>query len=281
MVLNSPGGKVVEAINIGIKLRDIGFSTAVMDQSDCQSACALIWLAGKIRIATTTSKIGFHQSYTLNVSGNAIPSIQGNALVGYYLAKIDVSPSVVSYVTAATPDTFEWLSFSKAEELGIEVIALDNDERTTMGRVTSQKQYENKNNQTQSVARLPTNNDKLLPSFPNIERAVKNTLKKYETDGIIGLHSSSIACWKRASELKSAKSFQYCFSLDMISGYIDKAVSGEISSKRYSFFKNQNVIDRQSTGQSFVRDKENIPTDFILQWGGIAIDVTNQLVSAK
>lgn len=281
VILNSPGGIVTEAINIGGYLRANGFATAVLDKADCQSACALIWLAGNKRIATSTSRIGFHQSYTVNQSGNAVPSIQGNALVGYYLGKIDVSASVVSYVTTASPETFEWLSFAKAKELGIDVVALNDEEQTTMGRITKPEQPKITNNSNQQVARLPSKNDGNLPSYSNIQRSVKNVMTKYKKDGILGLHTSSIACWKRASELKSARSFQYCFSLDMISGYIDNAVSNNIASKRYKFFQSKNIINRQEAAQKYVLDRQNIPNDFVLQWGATAIDVTNQLVGAN
>ncbi len=281
VLLDSPGGKVAEAISIGIELRDNGFSTVVMDQADCQSACALIWLAGNKRIATSTSRIGFHQTYTVNQSGRAIPSIQGNALVGYYLGKINVNASVVSYVTAAAPETFEWLSFSKAKELGINVIALNDAEQTTMGRNVPSKPSQNQRITTQPLAGLPTKQPDELPNYKNIHRAAKNTMNKYQKDGILGLHNSSIACWKRASELRTSKSFQYCFSLDIISAYIDSVVAGDVVAKRYLFFTSKSLIDRQTVAQSFVFDKENIPNDYVNKWGRIAIDQANKVASAK
>ena len=281
VVLNSPGGKVAEAINIGEMLRANGFSTAVLDKTDCQSACALIWLAGKKRIATSTSRIGFHQSYTLSQYGTAIPSIQGNALVGYYLAKIDVSPAVVAYVTAATPETFEWLSFTKARELGIDVVALDDEEQTTMGRVTKPKERDTYTKSPKGVAKLPLAQPENIPSYKNIQRAAKNTLNKYRKDGISGLHAASIACWRRVSELGSAKSFQYCFSLYMISAYIDHIVSSDANTKPYDFFTTERFISRQSNAQEFIIDKYNIPNDFVKTWGKIAVDETNKLANNK
>lgn len=279
VVLDSPGGKVAEAIIIGETLRESGFSTAVLDKTDCQSACALIWLAGKKRIATSTSRIGFHQSYTLNHSGTAVPSIQGNALVGYYLAKIDVSPAVVAYVTAAAPETFEWLSFTKARELGIEVVALDDEEQTTMGRVTKPKERDTHTKSLKEVAKLPSSEPDNIPSYNNIQRAAKNTINKFRKDGISGLHAASIACWKRVLELGSAKSFQYCFSLDMISAYIDHIVSSDMNIKPYDYFTAEKSINRQSNSKLLIKDKYNIPNDFVKIWGKIAIDETNKFAT--
>src|SRR5271157_2792355 len=43
--LNSPGGKVIEAIRIGEMIRQRGIYTAVVGGSMCASACSLIWVA--------------------------------------------------------------------------------------------------------------------------------------------------------------------------------------------------------------------------------------------
>ncbi len=52
--LDSPGGRVSPAIEIGTIIRLKGFETAV-EEGQCSSACALIWLAGEPRFACGSS----------------------------------------------------------------------------------------------------------------------------------------------------------------------------------------------------------------------------------
>ena len=61
--LDSPGGKVLAATDIGTIIRIKGFETAV-DNAVCASACALVWLAGEPRMMSNLTSIGFHTSYT-------------------------------------------------------------------------------------------------------------------------------------------------------------------------------------------------------------------------
>ena len=47
--LDSPGGAVVPSLEIGKLVGTRGYATVVLEQSECASACALIWLAGTPR----------------------------------------------------------------------------------------------------------------------------------------------------------------------------------------------------------------------------------------
>ena len=158
---------------------------------------------------------------------------------------------------------------------------MDDEEQTTMGRVTKPKERDTYTKSPKEVAKLPLAQPENIPSYKNIQRAAKNTLNKYRKDGISGLHAASIACWRRVSELGSAKSFQYCFSLDMISAYIDHIVSSDANTKPYDFFTTERFISRQSNAQEFIIDKYNIPNDFVKTWGKIAVDETNKLANNK
>lgn len=59
LVLNSAGGRLLEAENIAQFVRTRGLNTYVEDM--CASACTYVFLAGKDRAATPNAKIGFHQ----------------------------------------------------------------------------------------------------------------------------------------------------------------------------------------------------------------------------
>jgi ATP-dependent protease ClpP protease subunit len=60
LLLESPGGLVFDALDLGIEIRHAGFRTVT--RSACASACALIFLGGTERILVgSLAKIGLHQ----------------------------------------------------------------------------------------------------------------------------------------------------------------------------------------------------------------------------
>ncbi|MDX8517195.1 hypothetical protein [Mesorhizobium dulcispinae] len=87
VVLNSEGGAVLPALEIGRSIRLRGFSTAVASDTLCASACALAWLAGTPRLAGQTANIGFHASYIVK-DGTPSETGVGNALIGAYLNQL-------------------------------------------------------------------------------------------------------------------------------------------------------------------------------------------------
>jgi hypothetical protein len=67
------------------------------------------------------AQIGFHAAYIKN-EGRPSESGVGNALVGSYLTQIGLSEKAVVYITLAAPTEMTWLTFSDAEQIGIEVV---------------------------------------------------------------------------------------------------------------------------------------------------------------
>lgn len=118
VVLNSFGGTIVPAMDIGrtIKLRE--YTTVILDGSVCASACALIWLAGTRRAIYEGGQVGFHASYR-NVDGTLIETGVGNALVGYYLSQLGMGQKAVIFATTAPPDKILWLNDETAGDSGI------------------------------------------------------------------------------------------------------------------------------------------------------------------
>jgi len=118
--LDSPGGKVSAATEIGTIIRLKGFETAV-DDAVCASACALVWLAGEPRTMSNSTSIGFHTAFTTDKDGKRTSSVSDGAIIGAYLTRMGFNERVVSYVTSASADDMNWLNKSTAEQLGISV----------------------------------------------------------------------------------------------------------------------------------------------------------------
>ncbi len=118
--LDSPGGRVSPAIEIGTIIRLKGFETAVED-GQCSSACALIWLAGEPRAMSNFSSIGFHAPYVTGNDGQRISGASQGARVGSYLTRLGFSEKVVMFAVNAGAEEMQWLQKSTADSLGIAV----------------------------------------------------------------------------------------------------------------------------------------------------------------
>ena len=133
--LNSEGGKIMPALDMGTLISAKGFATAVPADALCASACALMWLAGKPRYVSANANIGFHAAYVLD-HGKSREIGSANALVGAYLNRIGLSADAIVFVTSAPPEGMEWLTLEEASTVGIvfEVLSDDGQERVKQGK---------------------------------------------------------------------------------------------------------------------------------------------------
>lgn len=116
VILQGPGGKLVDALNIGTTIRQQHFATAVPEDTMCASACGYIWLSGTPRYLTDGSHIGFHAAYH---EDDGTESSAGNALVGAYLSKLGLSYNAIAFLTASPPQGMRWLHPDEADRYGI------------------------------------------------------------------------------------------------------------------------------------------------------------------
>jgi hypothetical protein len=120
--LESPGGNLFAALQIGEYIRSKRWATSVYDE--CDSSCAAIWLAGVLRYMSPIARIGFHAA-----SMNGQEKGNSNALVGAYMTRLGLGYGAVLWATTAGPKDIAYLTPSKAKQLGIEVTVIDPDEK--------------------------------------------------------------------------------------------------------------------------------------------------------
>lgn len=120
--LNSNGGSVADAIDIGSTIQKYHFNTFVNKEVNCASSCALIWIAGNRRYVHAAGHIGFHEAFRRDTKKT---SSSGNAVVGAYLGSLGFPYGTIAYLTSAPSDKMEWLSAAKAKELGIAALTCD------------------------------------------------------------------------------------------------------------------------------------------------------------
>lgn len=130
VLLESPGGSLIEGLRIGRVIRELGFTTGVAPDTACASACALAWLAGTTRFMDPTALVGFHAAYEEN-EGRLSESGVGNALVGAYLNELGLGFDAIVFVASAAPHEMNWLNAAKAQQAGIEVVLLTENETET------------------------------------------------------------------------------------------------------------------------------------------------------
>lgn len=138
--LNSPGGNLAEALAIGATIHDKGWITNVINGYPCDSACALIWLAGEIRFMSKSARIGFHAAYQLSDTGEPQVSSTANAMVGRYLTLLGLNTKTVLFATEAPPNRLAYVTTANARSLGIDIVELkDAPVATTTSPQTSSK----------------------------------------------------------------------------------------------------------------------------------------------
>lgn len=119
--LNSTGGRIDPSIRIGYLVRTRKWATTV--DGTCQSACALIWLAGTERYLPQGAAVGFHQPY--NDDGSI--AVLGVARMGAYLNAMGYNDITVSFAVSAGPKSMRWIKDAKdAAYAGITVTPLFN-----------------------------------------------------------------------------------------------------------------------------------------------------------
>ncbi|MER9413478.1 MULTISPECIES: lysozyme inhibitor LprI family protein [unclassified Mesorhizobium] len=130
VLLQSPGGLIEEALQIGARIRLSSYVTSVGADGECYSACGLIWVAGVRRYMSPTSKIGFHAAYT-EENGQYKESGVANAEVGSYLTHLGLRIEAIRFFTIAGPTEVRLLSSESARALGIDVFEQDSGQLST------------------------------------------------------------------------------------------------------------------------------------------------------
>lgn len=109
LVLQSPGGAVVDALTLGRHLRTRGIATEVLAGEICYSACPYLFAGGETRSASDEASIGVHQhsfgENTLLPAFIATEDIQrGQAEVMTYLDDMGLDPLVMRHAMSTPAD---------------------------------------------------------------------------------------------------------------------------------------------------------------------------------
>jgi hypothetical protein len=124
VALNSPGGIVDEALEIGRELRSWELGTAVLDGMICASACPYVLAGGTSRKVSEGSAVGLHQHYYETPgyipAAFAVEDIQlGQARTMAYLIEMGVDPGVMLHSLSTPPEDIYVLLSEELVETGL------------------------------------------------------------------------------------------------------------------------------------------------------------------
>jgi hypothetical protein len=123
--LNSPGGDVVEAIQMGELVKATRFGTSVPAFGKCASACFIVWLNGSTRLASSDpqflGQLGLHRP-SLRRPENTEQSLQVQAklqrTMSAYLQSKLVQQKFIDLMMTRPSNMLYWMTDSDLKELG-------------------------------------------------------------------------------------------------------------------------------------------------------------------
>jgi hypothetical protein len=107
--LNSKGGNLLESANIADVVRKGKIATSVLSNSECASACFIIFAAGHEKFAHYTAQIGVHGASDEN---GRETTVSNAATVGMarIIKDLGVPASIVGKMVVTPPDQMVWLT---------------------------------------------------------------------------------------------------------------------------------------------------------------------------
>lgn len=109
LILQSPGGSVRDALELGRHLRESGIATTLLAGEFCYSACPYLLAGGAKRVIDADASVGVHQHYfgenSLLPAFVAVEDIQrGQAEVMVYLEEMGIDPLVMQHALSTPPN---------------------------------------------------------------------------------------------------------------------------------------------------------------------------------
>jgi hypothetical protein len=116
--LQSKGGLVLTAIEIGRIVQKRGFWTLVGRKASCESACTIIWFSGRHALIQRNSRLGLHAP-AIKVHGKF--HLKGYNVWASYLRKLGLSPEQILYALGTPQPLTRFATEEHAKKLGIKL----------------------------------------------------------------------------------------------------------------------------------------------------------------
>jgi hypothetical protein len=119
VVLDGPGGVLGEALLIAEEVRRRQLDTLVGPNRSCASACAIVFLSGRVKYLASGAAVGLHSaSYA---DGRADP--EATELMAAYLSQVGVPNATLLRMARTAPSDIRWLTKAEQNAMGIRAYA--------------------------------------------------------------------------------------------------------------------------------------------------------------
>jgi ATP-dependent protease ClpP protease subunit len=120
MLLESPGGSLLDGISLGRVVRSQGLRTVA--RYDCASACAIIFLGGSERMLVgSRARVGFHQAAFIGEKVRWCDQSMDSPEIRKYLRFVIPAGAdrIYPIIMETSCDSIEWVYGQRALELGV------------------------------------------------------------------------------------------------------------------------------------------------------------------
>ena len=120
LVVDSPGGNIMDADKLALLIRKVGIPVTVMAGRMCASACFLLFAASPERSASPLALIGVH-SASLNGDENLL-TLDLTTIMAREAAEFGVPADVIGRMVTTKPSDMAWLTLAELKEMGVRLL---------------------------------------------------------------------------------------------------------------------------------------------------------------
>jgi hypothetical protein len=119
VILDGPGGILGEALMMGDEIRRRNLDTLVGPNRSCASACAVVFLSGRVKYLASGAAVGLHAASFAD--GRADP--EATEVMAAYLRGVGVPNATLKRMARTAPSDIRWLSKAEIRALKIKSFA--------------------------------------------------------------------------------------------------------------------------------------------------------------
>jgi hypothetical protein len=135
--LNSPGGLIGEAIQIGDLISKVKIPVVVTEKDTCASACFLLFMKSPLKLVKHGARIGVHAASDGSGAENARTTLTTVEMARFF-KESGVPNSVIGKMVTAPPGEMHYLSDSELTQMGARFMDDDNFVQAANGSPSSQ-----------------------------------------------------------------------------------------------------------------------------------------------
>ena len=120
LVLDSPGGNILDADKLALLIRKAGLPVTVPAGRMCASACFLLFAASPDRTASMLASIGVHSA---SIDGDEnIVTLDITTIMAREAAEFGIPAEIIGRMVTTRPSDMAWLTTTELREMGVRLL---------------------------------------------------------------------------------------------------------------------------------------------------------------